>query len=93
MVPIQQTIDGGAWPSMKPEQHKVFNGDYLFIQVTTTEKNTQINYEIAYILILCGERPDQWYLNFKHFKLWTLYADTWNKHLATPPKAIIQVKT
>lgn len=34
MVPIQKNIDGEVWPSMQQEQHKVFNGDYLFRQAT-----------------------------------------------------------
>lgn len=51
MVPIQQTTDGEVWPSMKTE-HKVFNGDYLFRQVTKIRKNIEINYKIANIFIL-----------------------------------------
>lgn len=51
MVPVQQTIDGEAWPFMKVEQHKVFNGDLLVQTSYKDEKNAQINYEIANSLI------------------------------------------
>lgn len=76
MIPIQQNIDGDIWPSMQQEQHKVFNGDYLFRQVTTI-RGGKVSYEISNISMLwkmntrkvCGKREYQWHLNFKHFKL------------------------
>lgn len=53
MVPIQQTIDGEVWPSIKSEQHKSFQWGLLVQTSYKDYKNTQINYEIDNILILC----------------------------------------
>lgn len=53
MVPIQQTIDGKVWASMKSEQHKSFQWGLLVQTSYKDGKNTQINYEIDNILILC----------------------------------------
>lgn len=64
---------------MQQEQHKVFNGDDLFRQVTKirVKKKKPLSYEIANIFMLwkintrnvCGQRYYQWHLNFKPFKL------------------------
>lgn len=64
---------------MQQEQHKVFNGDDLFRQVTKirVKKKKPLSYEIANIFMLwkintrnvCGQSYYQWHLNFKPFKL------------------------